>query len=58
MAAEANVKPLIEVDGGVDPKTVGACAQAGANVFVVGSAFFGQQDRAQALAYLRQGLQA
>ncbi len=57
MAAEANVKPLIEVDGGVDPKTVGACAQAGANVFVVGSAFFGQQDRAQALAYLRQGLQ-
>ncbi len=56
MAAEANVKPLIEVDGGVDPVTVGACAKAGANVFVVGSAFFGKSDRKAALAALNQGL--
>lgn len=56
MATEANVKPAIEVDGGVDPKTVGACAKAGANIFVVGSAFFGQKDRALALKNLKEGL--
>ncbi len=56
MAAEANVKPLIEVDGGVDPTTVGACAKAGANVFVVGSAFFGKAERTAALAQLHAGL--
>lgn len=31
----------IEVDGGVNEKTVAACAQAGANVFVAGSYVFG-----------------
>ena len=56
MADEANVKPAIEVDGGVDPVTVGACAKAGANVFVVGSAFFGKSDRKAALAALHEGL--
>lgn len=30
----------IEVDGGVDNKTISACAQAGANVFVAGSYLF------------------
>lgn len=56
MAAEANVKPLIEVDGGVDANTVASCAKAGANIFVVGSAFFGKEDRIKALADLNQGL--
>lgn len=56
MAAEANVKPTIMVDGGVDPKTVCRCAQAGANCFVVGSAFFGKADKVQALKDLEAGL--
>lgn len=56
MAAEANVKPLIEVDGGVDANTVASCAKAGANIFVVGSAFFGKDDRKAALEALNQGL--
>lgn len=56
MAEEAGVNPLIEVDGGVDPNTVKSCADAGANVFVVGSAFFGKGDRVAALAALNQGL--
>jgi ribulose-phosphate 3-epimerase len=31
----------IEVDGGVDARTIGAAARAGANVFVAGTAIFG-----------------
>jgi ribulose-phosphate 3-epimerase len=38
----------IEVDGGVDARTVGACAAAGATTFVAGSAVFGAPDPAQA----------
>jgi ribulose-phosphate 3-epimerase len=38
----------IEVDGGVDADTVGATAKAGANLFVAGSAVFGDPDPAAA----------
>lgn len=38
----------IEVDGGVDVETVGACAQAGAEIFVAGSAIFRTQDPVKA----------
>ena len=34
----------LEVDGGIDPETAGPCRQAGANVFVAGSAVFGAAD--------------
>lgn len=38
-------KPIgIEVDGGVSPVTIQEVAEAGANIFVAGSAVFGQQD--------------
>lgn len=37
----------IEVDGGVDNQTIGACAQAGANVFVAGSYLFRENLSAQ-----------
>ncbi len=40
--------PALEVDGGVDASTVGACAEAGATVFVAGSAVFGADDPAAA----------
>jgi ribulose-phosphate 3-epimerase len=36
--------PALEVDGGVDASTAGVCAQAGATVFVAGSAVFGAED--------------
>jgi ribulose-phosphate 3-epimerase len=39
----------VEVDGGVDADTVRVCAQAGADVFVAGSAVFGAPDAAAAL---------
>ena len=44
----------IEMDGGVGPGTIGPCAQAGANVFVAGSAIFGTADPAVAMQGLRE----
>jgi ribulose-phosphate 3-epimerase len=38
----------IEVDGGIDPETVGPVAEAGATLFVAGSAIFGAADPAAA----------
>ncbi|MFZ2445142.1 MAG: ribulose-phosphate 3-epimerase [Syntrophobacteraceae bacterium] len=40
MIDEAGLPTLIEVDGGVNSKTVGELAEAGVNVFVAGSAVF------------------
>jgi ribulose-phosphate 3-epimerase len=39
----------VEVDGGVDRDTAGPCAQAGATLFVAGSAVFGAADPAAAV---------
>jgi ribulose-phosphate 3-epimerase len=39
---------VVEVDGGVDTKTAGPCAEAGATTFVAGSAIFRAEDPAQA----------
>jgi len=38
----------VQVDGGVAPDTAPSCRQAGANVFVAGSAIFGADDPAAA----------
>ncbi len=43
----------LQVDGGVSPTTIEACAEAGADVFVAGSAVFGAEDPAAACAGLR-----
>jgi ribulose-phosphate 3-epimerase len=40
--------PVIEVDGGLDAETVGGGAQAGASLFVAGSAVFGDPEPAEA----------
>jgi ribulose-phosphate 3-epimerase len=44
----------VEVDGGVDVTTAGACASHGANVLVAGSAIFGKPDPAAAYAAIAQ----
>ena len=44
----------IEVDGGINAKTVKLCRQAGANVFVSGSYIFGADDRTAAVGSLKQ----
>jgi ribulose-phosphate 3-epimerase len=40
--------PALEVDGGIDASTAGPCSEAGATVFVAGSALFGAPDPAAA----------
>jgi ribulose-phosphate 3-epimerase len=43
----------LQVDGGVSEKTIERCADAGADVFVAGSAVYGAEDRAHAVQALR-----
>jgi ribulose-phosphate 3-epimerase len=43
----------LQVDGGVSEETIGRCAEAGADVFVAGTAVFGAEDPASAVEYLR-----
>ena len=40
--------PALEVDGGIDTRTAGPCAAAGATMFVAGSSVFGAEDPADA----------
>jgi ribulose-phosphate 3-epimerase len=42
----------LEVDGGIDVETAGPCAEAGASLFVAGTAVFGAEDPARAFAEL------
>jgi len=44
----------LAVDGGVNQETIGACAQAGADFFVVGSAIFRSGDYARSIRSLTQ----
>jgi ribulose-phosphate 3-epimerase len=48
----------LQVDGGVSAETIERCAQAGADVFVAGSAVYGASDPAAACAALRAAAQA
>jgi ribulose-phosphate 3-epimerase len=43
----------LQVDGGISEDTIGRCAEAGADMFVAGSAVFGAQDQAAAVKVLR-----
>lgn len=43
----------IQVDGGVSARTIEQCAEAGADVFVAGSAVYGAQSAAEAVDALR-----
>jgi ribulose-phosphate 3-epimerase len=45
---------FLEVDGGVGPDTIEAAAEAGADVFVAGSAVYGADDPAKAVVALRE----
>lgn len=53
MAAERNLSFRIQVDGGINADTIGAAAQAGADVFVAGSSVFETEDYAGAITRLR-----
>ncbi|MDN5685170.1 MAG: ribulose-phosphate 3-epimerase [Brachybacterium sp.] len=51
--SEANLELSIQVDGGVSRETIERCAEAGANVFVAGSAIYRAQDAAEEISALR-----
>ena len=44
----------IEVDGGISPDTIAEVAEAGANVFVAGSAVYGSRDYAETIVALKE----
>jgi ribulose-phosphate 3-epimerase len=48
-------RPALEVDGGIDARTAGPCARAGATVFVAGSAVFGAPDPGEAYREILAG---
>ena len=50
----AGLDVWVQVDGGVSAGTIERCADAGANVFVAGSAVYGADDAAAAVADLRR----
>ncbi len=50
----SGVKLAIQVDGGITEETIGRAAEAGANVFVAGSAVYGAADPAAAIDALRR----
>jgi ribulose-phosphate 3-epimerase len=51
---ERGLDVALEVDGGIAAETIGRAAQAGAEVFVAGTAVFGARDYAEAIATLRR----
>ena len=50
---ETGLSPMIEVDGGIDPRTAPLVAKAGANVLVAGSAVFKYDDYAEPIGAIR-----
>lgn len=51
---QKNLDIEIEIDGGITAETIVPCAEAGATVFVAGSAIFGKDDRQAALQSILQ----
>ena len=58
MCAAVGCRPLIEVDGGLDPAAAAAAVAAGADVLVAGTALFHTADYAASIAALRGGRRA
>ncbi|HPB55290.1 MAG TPA: ribulose-phosphate 3-epimerase, partial [Candidatus Aminicenantes bacterium] len=52
--AERGLTVPIEVDGGVTTKTIPSLKEAGAEIFVAGSAIFGAPDPMEALKTLKE----
>jgi ribulose-phosphate 3-epimerase len=53
MVDKHGVEVWLQVDGGVSERTIDRCADAGADVFVAGSAVYGAADPARAVQALR-----
>ena len=53
LVAEYGTAVWLQVDGGVSEETIERCAEAGADVFVAGSAVYGSDDPGRAVQALR-----
>ncbi len=53
LIAKHGLEMWLQVDGGVSPETIERCAEAGADVFVAGSAVFRADDPADLIEQLR-----
>jgi len=53
LVAERGAEIWLQVDGGVHEETIERCAEAGADVFVAGSAVYDSDDPARAVQALR-----
>jgi ribulose-phosphate 3-epimerase len=53
VVAKTGLDVWLQVDGGVNEKTIGIAAEAGADTFVAGSSVFGAENPALAIATLR-----
>ena len=54
--AQKGIEVDIEVDGGINVKNIGQAAQAGANVFVAGSAIFGSRNYSETISMMRKNI--
>jgi ribulose-phosphate 3-epimerase len=57
MIGTRNPNVLIQVDGGVNEKTIRSVSKAGADVFVAGSAIFGSSDYGETISKFRSLVQ-
>jgi ribulose-phosphate 3-epimerase len=53
LADKHGLELMLQVDGGVSPATIERCAEAGADVFVAGSAVFSAADPDVMVTHLR-----
>lgn len=53
---ERNLEVDIEVDGGINADTIAPAFEAGANIFVAGSAIFNQPDYTKSISQLRNAV--
>lgn len=58
LSARPDCDALLEVDGGVAAETAGPCAEAGAELFVAGTAIFREKDYGQAIEHIRSAAAA
>ncbi|MCJ7682995.1 MAG: ribulose-phosphate 3-epimerase [Desulfobacteraceae bacterium] len=54
MVNDLNLSLEIEVDGGIDPETIGRVSSAGADVFVAGSAIYHSKDYKETIRLMRE----
>jgi ribulose-phosphate 3-epimerase len=56
LSARKDMDAFLEVDGGIAPETIGACAEAGAELFVTGTAVFRTSDYGEAMRQLESAV--